>query len=1290
MKKHCSKITKILLLLAMLAMTHTKGYAQAFITRWITTTGTITIPTTGGGYNYNLSWTNLTNAGVGDGSITARTGSHTIMSLENGSTYQIAITGAFPKIFFNFGSERSKIRTIEQWGSIAWTSMQNAFNGCDNLTYNAVDNPDLSAVTDMSGMFSNTSIFNGNINSWNVSNVTNMAGMFGGAYVFNQPLNNWNTGNVTDMSGMFINCTAFNGNISTWDVSKVTNMTSMFEKARSFNQDISAWNVGNVTTMLSMFWQADVFNQPLNSWNVSKVTTMKLMFFLAPAFNQPLNNWSTSAVTNTSGMFSGASAFNQPLNNWNVTNVTDMNGMFSGANAFNQPLNNWNVGNVTDMSFMFSNARNFNSDITTWNTSKVTSLLSTFFGAIEFNQNINNWDTSNVTTMASTFWKAEKFNQPLNNWNTSKVTTMHGMFAFATIFNQPLNNWNVANVTTLREMFVSAEAFNQNLNNWNTVSVTNMGSTFWNAKSFNGDVTTWNTSNVTTMGFMFSGATPFNQDLVNWDTGKVTDMTNLFAGTAFNYNINNWNVSNVTSIAAIFNGAKFFNQPLNNWNTSNVTAMRWAFWGATAFNQPLNNWNVSKVANMEAVFYDALAFNQSLASWDMGNVTNAGFMLLNSGLSVANYDATLISWAAQTLQPNTGLGSQGLKYCAVAARNTLLAAPKNWTIAGDALSPTCVPVCNNIYVNASTGNDANDGLSNATAKQTLQAAFSTVADGCTVVLNAGTYNENATLTGKSIALLGVGNPTVRRINMNGAGKTMTLTGAVQISELLNLQDGNVVSNGNLTLLSSAAGQAYIVNNLTAVVIGDVKVQRFVPSYAARTTTQGYNYFSSPVSGKTIAEFNDNVPLVLNPNYDFVNTYAGAFPNFYRYNENRVVSSPAASNVFEKGWESPASTAENMEVGRGYILNLNSGLTLDFIGNLNNGNITTNITRGNASNSGWNLVGNPYPSALDFNAVYTLNSPQIDGYNYRRIATGLYSGTWAYYVQGLPTGTNGSTSDIALGQGFFVRKSNVGIANLQFNNTMRTIANPQFFRTEDAQNTVNQDIKGLLKLKISAQAGKKQADETLVYFHTQATEHTDKAYDAPKVQWNTGGSPNLYTRTKQQNFAINALPNLEKETTIPLCFIVGEKGTYTIETMEMGNFIGSPSLVLEDKQTATFHQIATKPYTFETTITNDTSRFVLRLVPDFAALQQQKRQTNELALYPNPTQEVLTLALENSVNSEVTVRITDLTGREVFSQNAAKTTDKVSLKLNVANLPQGLYIVEVAGAEYVMSKRFVKE
>jgi CheY-like chemotaxis protein len=42
---------------------------------------------------------------------------------------------------------------VAQWGDIAWTSMAKAFFGCGQLNISAVDQPDLSAVRDMSDMF---------------------------------------------------------------------------------------------------------------------------------------------------------------------------------------------------------------------------------------------------------------------------------------------------------------------------------------------------------------------------------------------------------------------------------------------------------------------------------------------------------------------------------------------------------------------------------------------------------------------------------------------------------------------------------------------------------------------------------------------------------------------------------------------------------------------------------------------------------------------------------------------------------------------------------------------------------------------------------------------------------------------------------------------------------------------------------------------------------------------------------------------------------------------------------
>ncbi|MFN8841964.1 MAG: BspA family leucine-rich repeat surface protein, partial [Chryseotalea sp.] len=272
------------------------GGTGSFLTRWSTTTGTITIPVTNIGptYDYNVTWTNLTNTGVGNGSVTGHVGNYTITGLTNGNIYQIEITGNFPGLFFFNGSERRKILSIERWGSPVWTSMSSSFYGCDLLVCNATDAPDVSQVTRMDYAFRE-------------------------ARLFNADLSGWNTSNVTTMDYMFYRARDFNGNIGTWNVSKVNTMTRMFEDASSFNQDLNNWDVSKVLNMSYMFWRAELFNGNISNWNTVSVTNMSQMFTFASAFNQNIGNWNVSNVTNMSGMFTAASVFNQDLNNWDVS-----------------------------------------------------------------------------------------------------------------------------------------------------------------------------------------------------------------------------------------------------------------------------------------------------------------------------------------------------------------------------------------------------------------------------------------------------------------------------------------------------------------------------------------------------------------------------------------------------------------------------------------------------------------------------------------------------------------------------------------------------------------------------------------------------------------------------------------------------------------------------------------------------------------------------------------------------------------------------------------------------------
>ncbi len=302
----------MLSVLALLLLTNTV-YSQSFRTTWITTDSTITIPTNDSlDYDYEISWKNLTNKGIGDGSAQEVKGNYTIQNLENGSIYEVAITGDFPHFYMNedyiqgpYKGEAQKLKTIEEWGIIEWLSMNSAFEGCTYLTYTATDIPNLEKVKDMSFMFDDCENFKGNssIDQWNTSNVTDMSNMFSSARIFNQPIGKWNTANVTTMSRMFLGAEFFNYPIGEWNTEKVTTMSKMFYGAMSFDQPIREWNTENVTDMSDMFYYAISFNQSIEKWNIQNVTDMSAMFNSTKKFNQPIGKWNTSNVKNMEDMF---------------------------------------------------------------------------------------------------------------------------------------------------------------------------------------------------------------------------------------------------------------------------------------------------------------------------------------------------------------------------------------------------------------------------------------------------------------------------------------------------------------------------------------------------------------------------------------------------------------------------------------------------------------------------------------------------------------------------------------------------------------------------------------------------------------------------------------------------------------------------------------------------------------------------------------------------------------------------------------------------------------------------
>ncbi|BFP42030.1 hypothetical protein FGF1_28750 [Flavobacteriaceae bacterium GF1] len=221
-----------------------------FITTWETTTAneSITIPTTGNGYSYSVDW--------GDGTTTGGyTGNaeHTYGSI---GTYTVKISGNFPRIYFNDTGDKLKLKEINQWGDIAWESMERAFWGCSNMEVKASDAPDLSSVESISIMFFDCTSLTGDASfsnwNWDTSNVIHMVSTFRNATAFNGDVSSWNTSNVVNMVGTFWGASTFNQNIGSWDTSKADNMISVLRDASSFDQNLGAWNLGNLNTGTSM------------------------------------------------------------------------------------------------------------------------------------------------------------------------------------------------------------------------------------------------------------------------------------------------------------------------------------------------------------------------------------------------------------------------------------------------------------------------------------------------------------------------------------------------------------------------------------------------------------------------------------------------------------------------------------------------------------------------------------------------------------------------------------------------------------------------------------------------------------------------------------------------------------------------------------------------------------------------------------------------------------------------------------------------------------------------------
>ncbi len=293
-------------------------------------------------YNFQYIWTDDTGNTITSGTHTDADGNDFLTEFDEPGRYQLEINGAFPHFEAN---DITQLLDVLKWVDIQWKTMFESFKNWDQVVFSAIDAPDLSQATSLRNMFQNATVFNDDLNHWDVST-------------------------IVDFSRMFQSAEAFNGNIQNWAVDTGRNFQAMFMFASAFNRDISAWATGEATKMRDMFRFATSFNQQLNSWNVSNVTNMQGMFSNAILFNADISSWDVGAVDTFAFMFQNAEVFNQNISNWNTESATILNSMFVQAPDFNKDLSLWDVSNVTDMANIFDSSglssQNYDSILIGW------------------------------------------------------------------------------------------------------------------------------------------------------------------------------------------------------------------------------------------------------------------------------------------------------------------------------------------------------------------------------------------------------------------------------------------------------------------------------------------------------------------------------------------------------------------------------------------------------------------------------------------------------------------------------------------------------------------------------------------------------------------------------------------------------------------------------------------------------------------------------------------------------------------------------------------------------------
>ncbi|MGZ3879241.1 MAG: beta strand repeat-containing protein, partial [Mucilaginibacter sp.] len=474
--------------------------------------------------------------------------------------------------------------------------------------------------------------------------------------------------------------------------------------------------------------------------------------------------------------------------------------------------------------------------------------------------------------------------------------------------------------------------------------------------------------------------------------------------------------------------------------------------------------------------------------------------------------------------------------------------------------------------------------------------------------NNGTYTQgigSTVFNGSAQTLDDAGNGTMfNNVTFNGGSTDIINSGnfSVSSSGVLTMSGTTVLNaNGHLTLKSAASGSATIAAiPATASITGSVKVQRYITG--GSLTYRGYRLLSSPVYTSTDAHGNNDYSI----NYLLTSTFltgtngtAGGFssntklnPTLYLYRENMTPSYSTFTNSNFRGIKdisaSPNYTIDvdgspyNILAGNGFLFFFRGDITtvspyltntvpiastFSISGTLNQGQVkvvdwftptlaTLSYTAASpATVRGYNLVGNPYASSIDWENFQTATT--TTGIYGASVGTSIYvldpisKNYGAYTKGGGGVGTNNATNIIASGQGFFVVTS-CSCAKLYFNEGAKTntqVTSPNLLMGMPA------DYTSVQYLRLQLAKDSVNTDDMIIRFNESASRAYSPEVDALYKEGYGQVSLSSFS-SDQMPLAISVQPLPKTSETIALNVNTSADGNYQLN---MKNITGIPQL-----------------------------------------------------------------------------------------------------------------------------------